>query len=73
MPIVLVANEEMKKAIEQICVLLARTYKNKIIHSVPQLQERCQIDFESQVFDTERIAGEIGNLAVDPNDSMFLQ
>ena len=37
MPIVIVPNEKLKKAIEFICLELARTYREKIIMKVPEL------------------------------------
>mmetsp|Transcript_32165 Transcript_32165/g.42622 ORF Transcript_32165/g.42622 Transcript_32165/m.42622 type:complete len:97 (+) Transcript_32165:285-575(+) len=74
MPIVIVASERMKQAIEHISLELARTYRQKITSKVPELCQRCNIENAEEVYDFERIASAIGELASDPEkDLMFLE
>ena len=73
MPIVLVASEKMRKAIEQICLQLARTYKHKIIDLVPELCRRCEITEADQVFDNDQMAEKISDLAANEKDQMFIR
>lgn len=71
MPVVLIANEKLQKAIEQICLQLARTYKTKIIDLVPDLCLQCDITEADQEFDSDKIVEKISDMA-DQDDQMFL-
>lgn len=74
MPIVNIASasDKIKKAIEQICLQLARTYKTKIIDLVPEVCRRSDITEADQVFDSMIIADKISELS-DSKDQMFLE
>lgn len=72
MPIVIIASDKLKKAIEQICLQLARTYKTKIIDLVPEVCRRSDITDPDQVFDSMIIADKISELS-DKKDQMFLE
>lgn len=74
-PIVLVASKggKLRDAIENICLCLARTYKDRIMALVPRLCQNCNITEADQIFDSDQIANEIVKLAVKESDEMFLQ
>ena len=72
MPVVLIANDKLKNAIEQICLQLARTYKHKIIDLVPELCRRCDITEADQEFDSEKVAEKLTDLSLK-DDQMFVQ
>ena len=59
MPLVILGNDKLKNAIEQICLQLARTYKHKIIDLVPELCKLCDITEADQDFDCDKIAEKI--------------
>ena len=75
MPIVLVANKEIREILDQLCLQLARTYKHKIIDLVPELCKRCGITEADQIFDSMQIADNISSLSKDPDkkDAQFLE
>lgn len=63
----------MKEAIQDICILLAKTYKNKIIDLVPKLCQECNYTDPEERLDESLMSKKIMDLAKDPvKDNAFL-
>ena len=59
MPLVIVPSKRLESAIEGICLLLARTYREKILSKVPELCLVCGYEEADAFFDQEKLSNEI--------------
>ena len=62
MPIVIVPSKPLQDTISGICLLLARTFREKIISKVPTLCLVCGYEEADSIFDSERLSTEISKL-----------